>query len=166
MSYYRGLRPPRCDGDILHARRFRKDLALLQLRSGARGPFVDAMPADDRDIVLRFQRRFPAFSEPFRDASGAGVVGCRGETEVAELLPKLGQQRRAFRDRGFRIEPIGEPARPGMNCATPCAPARLDTLGWNSLSCRISRVRKETGRPCAGAEESISQQMLLTSDSP
>ena len=53
-----------------------------------------------------------------------------------------------------------------MNCAMPCAPAGLETLGWKLLSCQISRVRNETGRPCARAEESISRQMLLTSDSP
>src|SRR5271168_4793851 len=53
-----------------------------------------------------------------------------------------------------------------MNCAMPSAPAGLETVGWKLLSCQINRVRNETGRPCARAEESISRQMLLTSVSP
>jgi hypothetical protein len=32
-----------------------------------------------------------------------------------------------------------------MNCATPCAPARLETPGRKLLSCQISRVKKSTG---------------------
>src|SRR5271168_673896 len=53
-----------------------------------------------------------------------------------------------------------------MNCAMPSAPAGLETVGWKLLSCQINRVRNETGRPCARAEESISRQMLLTRVSP
>src|SRR5436189_164458 len=40
-------------------------------------------------------------------------------------------------------------AVPGMNCATPCAPAWLLTLGRKLLSCQISRVKKSTGMRCA-----------------
>jgi hypothetical protein len=46
-------------------------------------------------------------------------------------------------------------AVPGMNCATPWAPAWLVTLGRKLLSCQISRVKKSTGKCCAVAAPSI-----------
>ena len=36
-----------------------------------------------------------------------------------------------------------------MNCATPCAPARLTAAGSNRLSCQISRAKKSVGRSFA-----------------
>ena len=46
----------------------------------------------------------------------------------------------------------------GMNCATPCAPARLTAAGSNRLSCQISRVKKSVGRSfCAAAAASALQ---------
>src|SRR6516164_9208404 len=46
----------------------------------------------------------------------------------------------------------------GMNCATPCAPARLTAVGSNRLSCQISRAKKSVGRSfCAAADASALQ---------
>ena len=43
-------------------------------------------------------------------------------------------------------------AVPGMNCATPSAPAGLTAWGWKALSRQMRRVKKLTGSPSALAE--------------
>ena len=45
-------------------------------------------------------------------------------------------------------------AVPGMNWATPCAPAGLTTAGRNELSRQMSLVKNATGSPSALAEAS------------
>ncbi len=45
-------------------------------------------------------------------------------------------------------------AVPGMNWATPCAPAGLTAVGRNELSRQMSLVKKSTGSPSALAEAS------------
>ena len=68
------------------------------------------MSRDDRNVVLGLDRQIALLGEPFRDAAGAGVVGRRGEPEIAEALPQFGQQRGGLGDRRFGVEGIGEPA--------------------------------------------------------
>jgi hypothetical protein len=53
----------------------------------------------------------------------------------------------------------------GMNCATPCAPARLTAAGSNRLSCQISRAKKSVGRSfCAAAAASAPQMVSVDTD--
>jgi hypothetical protein len=50
----------------------------------------------------------------------------------------------------------------GMNCATPCAPARLTAVGSKRLSCQISRAKKSTGRSFSVAAAASASQMFAT----
>src|SRR6516225_5412570 len=54
----------------------------------------------------------------------------------------------------------------GMNCATPCAPARLTAVGSKRLSCQISRAKKSTGRSFSPAAAASASQMLATEAAP
>src|SRR3984893_963950 len=47
-----------------------------------------------------------------------------------------------------------------MNCATPCAPARLTADGSNRLSCQISRAKKSAGRSFWAAAAASALQMV------
>src|SRR3984893_7335216 len=50
----------------------------------------------------------------------------------------------------------------GINCATPCAPARLTADGSNRLSRQISRAKKLVGRSfCAAAAASALQRVSV-----
>src|SRR6516164_7209319 len=48
----------------------------------------------------------------------------------------------------------------GMNCATPCAPARLTAVGSNRLSCQISLAKKSVGRSFSVAAAASAPQIV------
>jgi hypothetical protein len=54
-------------------------------------------------------------------------------------------------------------AVPGMNCATPCAPAWLTASGLKRLSCQMSRVKNSAGRSFAAAAAASTSQTLCGS---
>jgi hypothetical protein len=78
-------------------------------------------------------------------------------TIMLAASPKLPKRRlrsaRSAADFGIASSGSNGLARPrslpvfGMNCAMPCAPAGLISLGRKLLSCQINRVRKATGKP-------------------
>jgi hypothetical protein len=53
-------------------------------------------------------------------------------------------------------------AVPGMNWATPCAPAGLTAFGRNELSRQMSLVKKSAGSPSALADASTIPHRVAT----
>ena len=75
-----------------------------------------------------------AGTQPQRgDRRRAGVVGRERERDGGELAQQVAHQVRLGVDRLLGVERVGEADRaravPGMNCAMPCAPARLTANG-------------------------------------
>src|SRR5688500_7748744 len=66
------------------------------------------MPGDDADIVAGLLRHGGLPVEPFADASAAGIVRCRGQAEIAELVTQLAQETCGGRDALDGIERIAQ----------------------------------------------------------
>ena len=68
------------------------------------GPALGGMAGDVAHVCLRFIRQLAAPRHPVLHAPGAGIIGSRGETDVAELLQQLAQELGRHRKRMQRIE--------------------------------------------------------------
>src|SRR5208282_4213647 len=73
-------------------------------------PFLDVVAGDRKDVVLRLERQNALAREPVGERVRPGVIGGRRQAEIAEAMGELGQKLRRRRDRGRRIERVGEPA--------------------------------------------------------
>jgi len=70
------------------------------------GPVCCRAASDDPHVVERFLRQLAAIGAPRDDAPRAGVVGRRGQTEIAELLKQRSQETARRRQRLTCIERI------------------------------------------------------------
>ena len=138
--------------------RLRHDGPARPLRGRRRGaPFLGGVAGEREHVVLGFERKLALVVEPFVDRGFASVIGRRRQAQVAEPAHKLRKVLRRRRNCRRRIERVGEPradAVPGMNWATPCAPAGLTASVRNELSRQMSLVKYPTGSPSDLAEAS------------
>ena len=126
----------------------------------ARRPILRGRAGDRRNVIARLGGQAALLVQKIRDAVRAAVIGSRREAQVAEARRRSAS---SFAEAGIACSGsngLASPrsaAVPGMNCATPCAPAGLTTCGRNALSLKMSFVKKPTGNCSRVAELSTSR---------
>jgi hypothetical protein len=86
----------------------------LHLRRRLSHPGLRAVAGDDADIGLRLPRQAATAGEPCLDLGGAGIVGRRGQAQVAtECRAQFAQVARRLAQRLQRLECVDEPPHCG-----------------------------------------------------
>src|SRR6516165_5863259 len=73
-------------------------------------PILDRMACDREDVVARLSRQPARAGDEYAHTVGSGVVGGRGEPQIAELLAQLRKKLTRFWQRLHRIEWFAKPA--------------------------------------------------------
>src|SRR5262245_13886889 len=111
-------------------------------------PFLHGPAGNDLDVVARLAGQLAATMEPVLHPAGSGIVGCRSQSQIAELLAQLLEPPRRVTQRLAGLEWIGKSARACRLRHELCDPPRTLRADRTRIEAAFlpDQPREELGR--------------------